>query len=238
MTTVEPRQIAEKSVVIREQSQPVYIEGYHRSSYRDPDDAVYTQSATSCRMGAFRVSIARWLKINRLRLTQRGSAATPREVSGLFSFYALPVPGHTPAEMRERDSQEIEKLKTADVERRGAADVQDAYACRPLRGLANNQGLASSLAEYQTRYGDWRELFLQLDRWTKSPRRIFAGLPTRCLWIPTVLLRRLIPRPRGTADASKMEGRNEQSSLESCRKLSSRRMGCPFFRRISVERVG
>jgi len=32
-----------------------------------------------------------------------------------------------------------------------------------LRGLADNQGLASSLAEYQTRYGDWRELFRQLD---------------------------------------------------------------------------
>ncbi len=33
-----------------------------------------------------------------------------------------------------------------------------------LRGLADNQGLANSLAEYQTRYGDWRELFLQLDK--------------------------------------------------------------------------
>ena len=36
-----------------------------------------------------------------------------------------------------------------------------------LRGLADNQGLADSLAEYQTRYGDWRELFLQLTRSTK-----------------------------------------------------------------------
>lgn len=41
MTTVEPQQYAEKSVVIRDQSQPIYIEGYHRPSYRDPDDAVY-----------------------------------------------------------------------------------------------------------------------------------------------------------------------------------------------------
>ena len=41
MTTVEPQQFAEKSVVIREQTQPFYIEGYHRPSYRDPDDAVY-----------------------------------------------------------------------------------------------------------------------------------------------------------------------------------------------------
>ena len=41
LTTVEPKQFAEKSVVIREQTQPFYIEGYHRPSYRDPDDAVY-----------------------------------------------------------------------------------------------------------------------------------------------------------------------------------------------------
>ena len=41
MTTVEPKQFAEKSVTIREQTQPFYIEGYHRPNYRDPDDAVY-----------------------------------------------------------------------------------------------------------------------------------------------------------------------------------------------------
>ena len=52
------------------------------------------------------------------------------------------------------------------------ADVTDAelqmYKTRAradlLRGLADNQGLANALAEYQTRYGDWRQLFLQLDR--------------------------------------------------------------------------
>ena len=41
MTTVEPKQFAEKTVVIREQTQPIYVEGYHRPDYRDPDDAVY-----------------------------------------------------------------------------------------------------------------------------------------------------------------------------------------------------
>ena len=33
-----------------------------------------------------------------------------------------------------------------------------------IRGLASNEGLAEQLAEYQTRYGDWRELFRYLDR--------------------------------------------------------------------------
>src|ERR1019366_8036670 len=41
MTTVEPKQFAEKTVSIIEQTQPFYIEGYHRPNYRDPDDAVY-----------------------------------------------------------------------------------------------------------------------------------------------------------------------------------------------------
>ncbi|HTF61982.1 MAG TPA: pitrilysin family protein, partial [Edaphobacter sp.] len=41
MTTIEPPQFAEKSVVIREATQPFYLEGYHRPDYRDPDDSVY-----------------------------------------------------------------------------------------------------------------------------------------------------------------------------------------------------
>ena len=41
MTTIEPPQVAEKSVIIREATQPFYIEGYHRPDYRDPDDSTY-----------------------------------------------------------------------------------------------------------------------------------------------------------------------------------------------------
>jgi predicted Zn-dependent peptidase len=33
-----------------------------------------------------------------------------------------------------------------------------------IRGLADNEGLATQLATYQTRYGDWRELFRSVDR--------------------------------------------------------------------------
>jgi predicted Zn-dependent peptidase len=33
-----------------------------------------------------------------------------------------------------------------------------------IRGLGENEGLATQLAIYQTRYGDWRELFRSVDR--------------------------------------------------------------------------
>ena len=40
-TTAEPPQNAERRVVLHEQSQPLYLEGYHRPDYRSPDDEVY-----------------------------------------------------------------------------------------------------------------------------------------------------------------------------------------------------
>jgi len=165
MTTVEPPQFAEKSVMVREQTQPFYVEGYHRPSYRDPDDQVY--DAISDIMSNGRVS-----RLYRSLVEQQQIAAEAQGISpfpgekypSLFAFYAVPLPGHTPAEMRDAIHKEIEKLKTTDV---SDAELQ-MYKTRTradlLRGLANNQGLANSLAAYQARYGDWRELFLELDK--------------------------------------------------------------------------
>ena len=34
-------QDSERAIVVKDPAQPIYIEGYHRPNYRDPDDAVY-----------------------------------------------------------------------------------------------------------------------------------------------------------------------------------------------------
>ena len=62
-----------------------------------------------------------------------------------------------------------------------------------LHGLADNQGLANDLAEYQTRYGDWRELFRQLDRVDKVTKadirrvanQVFVSSNRTEAWIET-----------------------------------------------------
>jgi predicted Zn-dependent peptidase len=164
MTTVEPRQFAEKSVVIREQTQPFYIEGYHRPSYRDPDDAVY--DAIGDIMSNGRVSRLYRSLVEQQQIAAEAQGFSPfpgDKYPSLFAFYAVPLPGHTPAEMREAIHKEIEKLKTTDVSDAELAMYKTRTRADLLRGLADNQGLANSLAEYQTRYGDWRQLFLQLD---------------------------------------------------------------------------
>ncbi|MGA3049421.1 MAG: pitrilysin family protein [Terracidiphilus sp.] len=165
MTTVEPKQFAEKTVTIREQTQPFYVEGYHRPNYRNPDDAVY--DAISDIMSNGRVSrlYRSLVRDQQIAAEAQGFSPFPGDkYPGLFAFYAVPLPGHTPAEMREAIHKEIEKLKTTDVTDDELAMYKTRTRADLLRGLADNQGLSNDLAEYQTRYGDWRELFKQLER--------------------------------------------------------------------------
>ena len=165
MTTVEPKQFAEKSVIIREQTQPFYIEGYHRPSYHDPDDAVY--DAIQDIMSNGRVSRMYRSLVEQQQIAAEAEGFSPfpgDKYPGLFAFYAVPLPGHTPAQIREAIHKEIDKLKSSDVTDAELQMYKTRARADLLRGLADNQGLANALSEYQTRYGDWRELFLQLDK--------------------------------------------------------------------------
>jgi predicted Zn-dependent peptidase len=165
MTTVEPQQFAEKTVVLREPSQPIYVEGYHRPDYRDPDDQVY--DAISDIMSNGRVSrlYRSLVRDQQIAAVAEGESPFPGDkYPSLFVFFAAPLPGHTPPQMRDAIHKEIEKLKTTDVTDEELAMYKTRTKADLLRGLADNQGLANDLAEYQTRYGDWRQLFLQLDK--------------------------------------------------------------------------
>ena len=165
LATVEPPQTVEKTVTIREATQPFYIEGYHKPDYRDPDDAVYdaiTDIFSNGRTARLYRSLVRDQKI---AAEAEGFSGFPGEkYPGLFAVYAVPLPGHTPEEMRAAIHKELEKLKTTDVTDAELERFKTRARADILRGLADNQGLAHNLAEYQTRYGDWRELFRQLDR--------------------------------------------------------------------------
>jgi predicted Zn-dependent peptidase len=165
LRTVEPPQISERQVVLREVTQPFYLEGYHRPAYDDPDDAVY--DAITDLMSNGRTS-----RLFRALVRDKKTAAYAAGFSGLpgvkyphlFAFYAVPLPGHTPAEMRDGIHAEIERIKKQDITDEELKMIKTRARADLIRGLADNQGLASQLATAQARYGDWRELFHQVDR--------------------------------------------------------------------------
>ena len=180
MTTVEPKQFAEKSITIHDPSQPIYMEGYHRPDYRDPDDAVYDAISDILSNGRVSRLYRSLVRDQQIAAGAEGGSGNPgNKYPSLFVFIAAPLPGHTPQEMRDAIHKEIQKLKTTDVSDEELAMFKTRTRADLLRGLADNQGLANDLAEYQTRYGDWRELFLQLDKVdkvTKADIRRVANL--------------------------------------------------------------
>ncbi len=165
MATVEPPQTAEKSVVIREATQPFYIEGYHRGDYLDPDNQVYNAISDILSNGRVSRLYRSLVRDQQIAAVAEGFTGFPgSKFPGLFAFYAVPLPGHTPDQMRTAIHKEIDRLKTQDVTDDELAMFKTRARAGLLRSLDDNQGLASELATYQTRYGDWRELFRQLER--------------------------------------------------------------------------
>lgn len=165
MTTIEPPQMAEKSVIIKGQEQPLYLEGYHRPDYRDPDDAVYDAIQDIFSNGRTSRLYRSLVRDQQIAAQAEGFSGFPgNKYPGLFAFFVVPNPDHTPEEMRTAIHKEIDKLKTADVNDDELAMFKTRARADLLRGLGDNQGLAEQLATYQLRYGDWRELFNQLKR--------------------------------------------------------------------------
>ena len=194
MTTVEPKQFAEKTVAIREATQPIYLEGYHRPDYRDPDAAVYDAISDIFSNGRVSRLYRSLVRDQQIAAEAVGFGHYPGDkYPGLFVFGAVPLPGHTIAEQRDAIHKEIDKLKNADVTDEELAMFKTRTRADLLRGLADNQGLANSLAEYQTRYGDWRELFLELDKVDKVTKadirrianQVFVASNRTSAWIET-----------------------------------------------------
>jgi predicted Zn-dependent peptidase len=164
-TTTEPPQNSERRVILQERTQPLYLEGYHRPDYRSKDDAVY--DAIQDLMSDGRTS-----RLYRALVRDKKIAADSAGFSGLpgskyphlFAFYAAPLPGHTPQEMADAIHAEIDRLKKEDVSDEELKMVKTRAKADLIRGLAENEGLAQQLAIYQSRYGDWRELFKSVDR--------------------------------------------------------------------------
>ena len=163
MTTIEPPQMAEKTVLIKDQTQPLFLEGYHRPDYRDPDDAVYdaiTDVFSNGRTSRLYRSLVRDQKI---AAQAQGFSGFPGDkYPGLFAFFAVPLPGHTSDEMGISIHKELDRMKSEDISDEELAKFKTRARADKLRGLADNAGLAAQLDEYHTRYADWREMFREI----------------------------------------------------------------------------
>jgi predicted Zn-dependent peptidase len=164
-TTAEPPQNAEREVVLKEQTQPIYLEGYHRPDYLDKDDLVFDAITDVMSSGRTSRLYRALVRDKRIAIASAGFSGLPgTKYPHLFAFYAFPTPGHTPQEVGAAIHAEIDRLKKEDISDEELKMVKTRARANLIRSLGNNSGLASELATYQARFGDWRELFRQIDK--------------------------------------------------------------------------
>jgi predicted Zn-dependent peptidase len=164
-TTTEPPQNSERRVELMEKTQPLYLEGYHRPDYKSNDDAVYDAITDLMSEGRTSRLYRALVRDKKLASFSAGFSGLPGiKYPHLFAFYAFTLPGHTTQEVADAIHAEIERLKKEDISDDELKMIKTRTKANLIRSLGDNEGLATQLATYQTRYGDWRELFRSVDR--------------------------------------------------------------------------
>jgi len=163
--TIEPPQNAERMVILREEAQPYYCEGYHRPDSHDADHAVYNAIADVLSKGRTSRLYRSLVRDKKIAVFAGGFNEFPGDkYPHLFVFWTVPSAGHTPQEVSQALHTELERIKDEDVSDEELQIVKTRAKADLIRRLASNQGLAFQLGSAQARFGDWREVFRQVER--------------------------------------------------------------------------
>ncbi len=178
LRTVEPPSIAEKVVTIKDPAQPFYMEGYHKPAATHPDQPIYDAIDDILANGRTSRFYRSLVQDKQIAVDAGAYGSYPGEkYPHLWVAYAVPARGVANETVQQAIREELDRLKTEDVTDEELAKFRTRAKASLIYSLKSNLGLAMSLADYQTLFGDWRELFRYIqrfDRVTKADIRRIA----------------------------------------------------------------
>ncbi|MTF38075.1 M16 family metallopeptidase [Cyanobacterium aponinum] len=165
LNIVEPKQTKTREVAIEYPSQPWYLEGYHIPNINDPDYVVYDIISSILSSGRTSRLYQSLVDEQKIALSAAGFNGFPGDkYPNLMLFYAMLAPERQLEDLEVALHEQIEKLKSDLVTEEELQRVKTQARASLLRSLNSNAGMAKLLAEYQAKTGDWRNLFLSLDK--------------------------------------------------------------------------
>ena len=165
LRTIEPPGGAETVVTLRDPSQPLYIEGYHKPAATDPAEPAFDALSDVLVRGRTSRLYRLMVRDKQLATSVQGGGSFPgAKYPHLFVLYAVPARGVKTEAIVEAMRPELERLKTEDITDEEMARFKTRAKADLIRSLDSNEGLAENLANYQTLFGDWRELFRYVER--------------------------------------------------------------------------
>ena len=166
--TAEPKQDVEKRVLLKAQSQPWVLIGYHKPAATHPDGPVYDAIGSLLSDGRSSRLYRRLVTEKKIVAGAGGFPDFPGEkYPGLFFFYAAANPGKTNAEVETAMYGEIDDLKTNLVSQEELDGVKRRARSSIINSLSSNTSIGMQLAKFQVLTGDWRNVFKYLDEINK-----------------------------------------------------------------------
>jgi predicted Zn-dependent peptidase len=145
-------------------SQPWYLEGYHRPGLSHPDHVIYGIIDSLLVDGRTSRLYKALVESTQVALDIGSVNGLPGDkYDNIFLIYGLTAPGHSPDEIGTLLGEELKRLRDQPVTATELDRVKTQARASLLRRLNSNSGMASLLAEYQAKTGDWRNLFRDLD---------------------------------------------------------------------------
>lgn len=163
--TLEPKQLGEKRLVMKDPSQPVFIAGYHIENVRHDDWPVYEVIAGVLGQGRTSRLYEKLVKQDNVAVQAMTFPGFPGQKyqTGLLVL-GIPTKDKTGADIEAAVYAEIDRLVAEGVTAEELAAVKQRARAGFIRGLRGNDGMAEQLASYQTYFGDWRKLFDEVER--------------------------------------------------------------------------
>jgi len=162
--TVEPPQNGERRVVLKEQSQRIFLMGYKKGSINHKDNATYGVISDLLSSGRTSRLYRSLVRDKKLAIAVFGFSGFPgQKYPNMFVFFSVPAQGRTNEECQAAIEEEIEKLKKDPVSEEDLKAVKTRARANLTRSLSSNGGMAGQLTFYQMQRGDWRKLFDLLD---------------------------------------------------------------------------
>ncbi|MCB2229192.1 insulinase family protein [bacterium] len=164
IATVEPKQIGERRMVMEDPAQPVYLAGWHIPEITHPDRTAVDMLMQYLGQGRTSKLYESMIKEKKIAIQVGAFSGFPGDkYATMCLMYAMPSQGHDNYECEEEIFAAVEKAKSELVTPEDLDKMRARAKASFINSIASNNGLAMQLCQAQQYYGDWREMFKQLD---------------------------------------------------------------------------
>lgn len=165
LLTEEPEQRGERRFTIEEQSQPIYMEGYHTVSSQHPDYQALNLLSGILTNGRTSRLYRKMVVEDQTALQVGASNGFPSsKYPGMFITFVVPNQGVDMDEVEETLRTEFQKIIDEGVTQEELDRVRTNSRASLVRRLTSNSGIAQTMAFAHVNGGNWQTAFTDLER--------------------------------------------------------------------------